>query len=86
MESGGGCVGLVSTGAVTWLSETVLEPDEPPPQATRNVDMKQRQTIPNRFRAKAEALEKQQTCEERYFILEYIVDRIKQSTYSLFTV
>jgi hypothetical protein len=76
-------VGLVSTGAVTWLSETVLEPDDPPPQATRNVDITQRH---NRFRVKAEALEKQQTCEEIYFIREYTVDRIKQSTYRLFTV
>lgn len=79
-------MGLVSTGVVAWLSETAPEPDDPPPQATRNVDTRQRQTIltdacDNRFRAKAGILEKQQTCEERYFILEYTVDRIKQSTY-----
>ena len=74
-------MGLVSTGAVvTWLPETAPEPDEPPPQATRNADKKHRQTIPadacvNRFRAKAETLKRQQTCEERVFILEYSVDR-----------
>jgi hypothetical protein len=81
---------LESIGAVTWLSETALDPDEPPPQATRNVDIKQRQTIPadacvNKFRAKAEALEMEQTCEERCFIRES-VDSIKQSTDRLFTV
>jgi hypothetical protein len=84
-------VGLESTGAVTWLSETVPEPDEPPPQATRNADNKQRQTIPaavrvTRSRAKADTLEEQRTCEERCFILEYTVDRIKQSTCRLFAV
>jgi hypothetical protein len=79
-------VELESTGAVTWLSETALDPDEPPPQATRNVDSRQRQTIPNSFRAKAEALKKQQTCEGRCFIREYIDVSIKQSTDCLFTV
>jgi hypothetical protein len=81
---------LESTGAVSWLSETALDPDEPP-QATRNVDIRQRQTMPadacvNRFRAKAKVLEKQQTCEERCFIREYTVDSIKQSADRLFTV
>jgi len=66
---------LESTGAVTWLSETALDPDEPP-QATRNVDIRQRQTIPNRFRPEAEALEIEQTCEERFIILETTVDSI----------
>jgi hypothetical protein len=80
-------MGLESTGAVvTWLSETALDPDEPPPQATRNVDIRQRQTIPNRFRPEAEVLETQQTCEERYFILKFTVDRLKQSTDRLFAV
>lgn len=83
MESGGGCVGLESTGAVIWLSDTAPEPEDPPPQATRNADITQRL---NKFRAKAEALETQQTCEERCFILKYAIDRIKQSTYRLFTV
>jgi hypothetical protein len=69
-------VGLESTGAVTWLSETALDPDEPPPQATRNVDIRQRQTIPNRFRPEAEVMEIEQTCEERCFILESTVDSI----------
>ena len=80
-------MGLESTGAVvTWLSDTAPEPEDPPPQATRNVDIRQRQTIPNIFRPEAEVLETQQTCEERYFILEFTVDRIKQSTYRLITV
>jgi hypothetical protein len=85
-------VGLVSTGAVvSWLSETAPEPDDPPPQATRNVDNKKRQTILNdacgiRFRAKAEALEKQPACEEICFILGNTVDSLKQSTNRLVTM
>jgi len=56
---------LESPGAVPWLSETASDPDELPPQATRNSDNKQRQAIPadvrvNRSRVKAETLEEQQ--------------------------
>jgi hypothetical protein len=56
-------VGLESMGAVTWLSETAPESDEPPPQATSNVESRQRQKIltdacVNSFRAKAVALGK----------------------------
>jgi hypothetical protein len=57
-------VGLESTGVVTGLSETAPEPDEPPPQAASNADIKQRQTMPadaciDRFRTKAKILEAQ---------------------------
>jgi hypothetical protein len=83
-------VGFESTGAVTWLSETAPDPDEPPPQATRTVDSKEIQTASDAcvksFRAKAQGLETQQTCEGRYFILENTVDGIKQKTDRLITV
>lgn len=58
-------MGLESTGAVvTLLSETAPEPDEPPPQATITVDIKQRQMMlvdacVNRFRTQAKTLDKQ---------------------------
>jgi hypothetical protein len=68
----------------------VPEPDEPPPQAMRNVDNKQRQTIPSDarvkgFRTKAETLDEQQTCEERRCILENSLDPISRAhtVYSL---
>jgi hypothetical protein len=75
----------------TWLSDTVPEPDELPPQATSKVDIKQRQTIPvdarvTRCRARAGALEGQQACEEMCFILEYTLNSIKQRTDHSFTV
>ena len=82
-------MGLVSPGAVAWLSETAPEPDDPPPQATRNADNIQRQAIPtdacvNRFRTKAEALGRRQKYEERNFILEYtsIVSSKAHAAYS----
>jgi hypothetical protein len=69
-------VKLPSTGVVTWLSDTAPEPDEPP-RATRGVDMKQIHTIAmgaciDRFHTKAEALERLQNIEERYFIMVII--------------
>jgi hypothetical protein len=82
---------LESTGAVAWLSDTVPEPEEPPPQATRDTDARQRQAIPadtcvNRFRMKTKILETQQTWKERAIILVDAIDRIKEITDRLFTV
>ena len=79
--AGGSGVKLPSSVVVVWLPDPASEPDEPP-QATRSVDNKQIQTMAidacvDRFDTKAEALERLQNFEERYFILEHTVNIVK---------